>query len=85
MSASCVNDFSNIFSFNHSFDRRNTRTFVCVCVSFWVEEGGLELLPATLLVTRKFHLDVNWLLWISVQSPIVSLQPSWHLKLEEGL
>ena len=31
MSASCVNDFSNIFSFNHSFDRRNTRTFVCVC------------------------------------------------------
>ena len=58
---------------------------LCVCVSFWVEEGGLELLPATLLVTRKFHLDVNWLLWISVQSPIVSLQPSWHLKLEEGL
>lgn len=61
-----LNDFSNIFSFNHSFDRRNTRTFVCVCVSFWVEEGGLELLPTTLLVRRKFHLDVNWLLWISV-------------------
>jgi hypothetical protein len=39
---------------------------LCVCVSFWVEEGGLELLPTTLLVTRKFHLDVNWLLWISV-------------------